>query len=374
MRWVLTQVTIFMLLVAGVFVVPGFYVRWRATIIAQEYEPIVQAVADFHAETGIYPQDANDLAERDGITIPENVIISSYGLISIYGEAVHVSYWFSETSDGWSCSFGRLSYPPVKPSRKVVTGEARLLAALAEYDRRIEFYKDDKQHRSAKMSLLRSAGRDAEVYEECQRAKEMYPDWCLAHLGAALYATEEQRPGAEEDLKQWCDEHPAFIHYWYLAWYYRESDQIPNALDALAKTKGCPLEHIDNDETWVPSAFAFDAATFACSQSQPELLLSLCETWSNPQGTYSHASSDIPVFRTAALIQLGQFEEAKAEYRTAFEERGKRSGWAKNMDALGQAISKQDRTFIYDPGLPYEGFGEFSPFPRPEFDASDLRK
>jgi hypothetical protein len=123
---------------------------------------------------------------------------------------------------------------------------------------------------------------------------------------------------------------------------------------------------VDDDATKVPHGFAFDAATFACKQEEPELVLALCEAWARPRGVYDYQSPNLPAFRAAAFLALGRFSEAKAEVSKVLAESQENAIWAGNLHALESAIDRNDRSFVYDPGLPYQGFMEWSPFPRPE--------
>ncbi|MEZ5942458.1 MAG: hypothetical protein R3C18_13775 [Planctomycetaceae bacterium] len=367
------RVTVLVILAFGFLFGPRVYVSYQAALIADEYEHIVQAVADYHAETGLFPSNGEDLATRSGIEIPDNVAVSSYGDVAIMGEPVRVSYlFFAPPSEGWHCSYGRLSLPLVESQHDPVSGEARLEAALAEYDRRIEHYVDDQWQRSAKMALLADAGRTEQLFDECLRAREEYPDWWRGQLGAALFAPDDQRDAAEGSLVEWCKRSPGFIHYWYLAWYYRQVDQPENALEALSQAAKNPLEQLEKDAGRVPNWFAFDAVTYAGQHENPELVLALCEQWSHPQGIYTSVSRDIPAFRAAALLRLGRFEEAEKECDIVLAQSADRRLKAGNLNALAQAIADKDKTFVYDPGIPYGEPKEFSPFPDPEFDASDL--
>jgi tetratricopeptide (TPR) repeat protein len=181
-----------------------------------------------------------------------------------------------------------------------------------------------------------------------------------------MYAPDGERDAAEESLREWAERSPGFVHYWYLARYYRHVGRDADALAALREAATHPLEQVDDDAGRVPHWFAFDAAAYACRQKQPELVLALCDTWARPQGVYNYPSPDLPAFRAAALLALGRSSEATTEFNKVRQESQRRAIWAGNLDALEAAIDRNDASFVYDPGSPYPGFMDWSPFPRPE--------
>ena len=342
---------------------PGMYFRGKASGIARRHQHLAQAICNFRAKTGLLPYELEDLAAHDQSPIPSNVHYR-HGTLYIRAGVPRVSYIFGDDFEGWTCQFGRLSIPAVKPTVDSASGEQRVSAALAEYDRRIRVYKNDQWHRSYKMALLAALDRNTDVYDECEDAAKVHPDWWRAQFGIAQYASKERAEIAEKRFRQWVESSPGFVHYWYLAKYYRNLGRSNDAVLALTEAARYPLEQIDDDETWVPHAFAFDAATFACTQKQPDLVLAITDAWSKPRGVYDYQSRDLPAFRAAALLGLGRFQAAKAEVHKVL---GMRGIWAGNLDSLEAAINTKDKMFVYDPGLPYEGFFDWSPFPEPEF-------
>ena len=174
-----------------------------------------------------------------------------------------------------------------------------------------------------------------------------------------------EEDAAESSLREWVEESPGFVHYWYLAHFYRTEGRVDDALEALRQGTRYPLEAVDSDATWVPHAFAFDAATFACKHERPELVLAITDMWSSPRGVYDYESPDLPAFRAAALLALGRIDEARAQAAKVTRTSQERAIWAGNLEALNSAIRRNDRSFVYDPGIPYDGFFDWSLFPAP---------
>ena len=115
---------------------------------------------------------------------------------------------------------------------------------------------------------------------------------------------------------------------------------------ALEQATKYPLEGVDADAAWVPSAFAFDAAGFACGQRQYALVLKVARMWASPRSVYNYFDDNIYAFRAAAELALAQYDVARAD-----------------ADKATKAASNAcDQHFVYDPvRLP----GGWSLFPPP---------
>jgi hypothetical protein len=107
---------------------------------------------------------------------------------------------------------------------------------------------------------------------------------------------------------------------------------------------------VDQDEMWVPQAFAFDAASYAYQQKRFKLVLNIARVWASPRGIYSYVDDDIYAFRAAAELALGRFDAAKSDADKAVAANAKQAMRAGNLDKLKQAADSQDQNFIYDPG------------------------
>ena len=161
---------------------------------------------------------------------------------------------------------------------------------------------------------------------------------------------------AEAGLRAWVEKYPTFIHYWYLSRYYRDHGRQDMALDALRNAVKHSLAESDADGTWVPDAHAFDAADFACHQRQPELVLDITRLWALPRGVYNYHNDNLDVFKAAAELQQGHFDEAAADLDTVLKKGNTGSLWAHHLDQLHQAIIAKDKSFTYDAGSPPGGW------------------
>jgi hypothetical protein len=182
-------------------------------------------------------------------------------------------------------------------------------------------------------------------------------------MGLATFAPPEESKAAETRFRSWVEQHPTFIHYWYLARYYQDLGRTSDALAALGDGTRFPLDNEDPDALWVPDGFVFDAAVFACKHKAPELLLAITEMWSSNLNVYLNRKAEIPAFRAAAKLTLGRFKEAREDMDLVLAVDHYRAGWAGNLQQLDSAIRREDRSFVYDPG---DLYSEWSLFPPPE--------
>jgi hypothetical protein len=212
-----------------------------------------------------------------------------------------------------------------------------------------------------KFKYLRRIKRDDEVLAAFKAAAQAMPEWWKPRLALAMFGDETSRSQGRISFAAWVRGHPSFIHWCYLSRLYREAAQDAEALDALRQAVKYPLESVDSDETWVPHAFAFDAATFACKHKQYDLVLQITEIWSKPRGVYNYFDNDIYAFRAAAKLGQGQFAAAKADADKVVEIAKTRAIWAQNLDALQRAAAAKNSSFQYEPD-PDKKFTTFSPF------------
>jgi tetratricopeptide (TPR) repeat protein len=361
-------------IIVSLLFVPRWYLRSRHRQIAERHQHIAQAICNFHAQHGLLPYELNDLVPEYLPRLPAGPRFS-HGILSIHTGLPHtyVSYSFRGQNAGWESGgdfgAGKLPVPIVVPSVPIVDGDERVIAALAEYNRRIEAAENDEDsrwHRTQKIAYLLSVKENDEAYAACIDAAKAHPAWWRPQMGLAMLSPIEEKDVAEDRLREWVEKHPGFVHYWYLAHLYRINGRLDDALESLRHGAQYPLEDIDPDATWVPHAFAFDAATFACKHQRPELVLAITDMWASPRGVYNFESPDLPAFRAAAMLALGRGNEAKIDVAKVTRTRSERAIWAGNLEELNSAIQRNDRSFVYDPGTPYVGFFEWSMFPDPD--------
>lgn len=356
------------MIVAGLLFIPRWYFRSQCTRIAERHQHVAQAICNYRAHHGILPLELADLTPNYLSVSPDRGIVYSNGVLAIHSGLPHsyVSYAFDSEQEGWTWDGLDLPVPSVVPSVQAIEGEDRICATLAEYDRRIGTRDDSRRHRTRKISFLLSLDRNADAYLECVAASDAEPDWWRGPMGMAMLTPPGEKEKAESALKTWVDRHPAFIHYWYLAHYYRKNGRVDDALNALHQGARYPLEAVDSDEIWVPHAFAFDAASFACDHKRPELVIEITDMWSSPRGAYDYESPDLPAFRAAAFLSLGELDEAKVQAAKVTKTSQERAIWAGNLERLNAAIERNDRSFVYNPGTPYDGMFDWDMFPAPD--------
>jgi len=354
--------------IGGFLLVPYLFPRIYHTQLAKNHQYIAQAICDYKADHGLYPYELKDLFPAYLPTVPtasysNNVLYIHTGLPHTY-----VTYAFGR-SEGWHSSgdfgVGALPVPNVVPLRPALAGEELVQARLVEYDRRIASATRGRYFLTEKICYLVSLQRTTDAYAECQRAAAAYPDWWRPRMGLAVLASPADAAKASEDFQGWVAKHPAFIRYCYLARYLRDRGRARDAVAALREAARFPVEDVDGDSMWVPNAFAFDAASFACQQRDPELVLAITKVWAAPRGVYSNPGPDLHAFSAAAHLALGRMEEAKREIDCVVAVAKNQRIWAGNLQSLASAVEKGDRSFVYDPGVLCCG-GDWTLFPAPD--------
>jgi tetratricopeptide (TPR) repeat protein len=221
---------------------------------------------------------------------------------------------------------------------------------LEYYDHRISADPQNRDNYTIKIAFLLSLNRRDDAFTVCKTAENVFPDWWRPPTILAFAADDNSRPQAETQFRRWVEAHPAFIHWWYLSRYDRTHGKIDAAIADLQNGVKYPLEMVDEDETWVPMAFAFDAASFAYAQKKYDGVLTIAEVWSKPQGIYNYFDDDIYAFRSAAELALGRFVEAKKDADAVVAAASKHAIWASDLAELQQAAAAHDQTFMYNPG------------------------
>jgi hypothetical protein len=221
---------------------------------------------------------------------------------------------------------------------------------LDYYDHRIAADPASQDNYAVKIAYLLKNHREADALATCRKASEVFPNWWRPRMALVLLSNDEDRSKLEPQFRKWIEAHPSFIHWWYLSRYLKDTGRDIDAVAALANAVKYPLESVDQDEMWVPAAFAFDAASYALRQKQFNLVLDIARVWSKPKGIYNYFSDDIYAFRAAAELSLGQFAAAKDDADKVVKAAAHHAIWAENLKELKQAADAQDQHFIYHPG------------------------
>jgi hypothetical protein len=331
--------------------------------IAQGNRFLVQAAYDFKADHGLWPQSLGDLYPAYLSKSPANprTMLCDKRLTIPADEEIdgaYVVYSFDRVDEGWML----IDDPPNRPlplpkviaSRPALTGDAMIAARLAEYDRRIRaapgkdpyFIHHDY---AQKIAFLVSLGRKADVITTCRGAAIALPNWWRPPMTLAEIAGPDDAAQAEAGLQAWIKSHPTFTHYWYLSHHYRGQGRSDMAVSALQEAANHTLEENDPDASWSADAYAFDAATFACQQHQPALVLKIIRQW-ELWGTKRSHNDNLHAFKAAAELTLGELDEASADMNKVKAAAKTQYLWAGNLDQLDHAVLTQDQTFVYDPG------------------------
>ncbi len=356
-------VVIFLIIVMGHFAINLlFFGRWTQpgmndfAALARQNQYIVQAICDYRADHGMLPQNLSDLVPGYLSSLPGPMVFFDADSLDIPANAPHtgVYYSFRPGQEGWyvggDFGNGALPVPKVASTRPSLNGETLITTRVAEYDRRIAADPKRLQNYVEKLDYLYSVNKTGQVLATCQVAARKFPQWWRPKMVTAMLADSNSRPAAEAGLRSWVKANPSFIHWWYLCRYYRENGRDNEALAALENAVKYPLQNIDDDEDWVPAAFAFDAAAYTYQQRQYGLVLEIVRVWASPVGVYNYFDNDIYAFRAAAELELGKFADAKADAQKAVGANAQQAMWAGHLTELREAADRQDQEFVYDPG------------------------
>src|SRR5262249_25601416 len=150
----------------------------------------------------------------------------------------YVYYDFQPGQEGWyvggDFGDGPLPVPKVTSTRPALSGEALVVARLAEYDRRIAADRREttyyvQRNCAEKIAYLVWLGRKSEALGSCRAAAVRFPDWWRPRMSAAVLAGPDEAAQAGQEFRAWVVQHPTFIHYWYLCRYYRDRDRHEDA-------------------------------------------------------------------------------------------------------------------------------------------------
>ncbi len=325
--------------------------------VALKHQDLVRAIYDYKAEHGVLPEELKDLIPGYLPSVPDAPLFFNGASLRIPTNLFRtdVYYRFGD-EEGWyvggEYGNGPLPAPNPSPTRPALTGDALIVARLTEYDRRIALDRGEMTYHvcrnyTQKIAYLLSLDRKSDALSACRAAANAFPDWWRPRMVAAMLAGKDSGAQPEQMFRTWVEQHPTFIHYWHLCYYYRSRDRHDDAVAALREAVKHSLADADLDGGWVPDAYAFNAAAYACERRQPELVLEITWLWEKPRGVYNYHNENLNVFRAAAELTLGEFDEAAADLNRV-PKLGCR--WAGNIEQLCRAVTAKDRAFVYDPG------------------------
>jgi hypothetical protein len=132
----------------------------------------------------------------------------------------------------------------------------------------------------------------------------------------------------------------------------RDTEALAAIEDALKQ----PIAAAEDDPSPTPF-YLWDMARFALAQKKYDLTLKITDIWQKTQ-VYPKREEDSN-FALAAAAKLAKGDPAGAQAQLKQLTARKTVTWAKNLDALRDAVKRSDTTFRYDPGPnppPYQVF------------------
>jgi hypothetical protein len=341
-----------------------------------EGQPIVDAIYRFKAQRGLWPQYLDDLAPEFLPKAPSlkwnyQVLPGGDGpslamRIGDNGQDT-LGYDFDPANPSWRALEGygdrvlkRL--PPPNPlTRPASDPSAMAMRQLQELDRRIAREPLWMEHRRAKAAILHALGRTDQARAVIAAAKtsndnHFWPRLAEATLDLPAPATPGTTtttgpavtwPSSAVAFEVWVRAHPTFTHFYYLSLLDRLAGRNTEAFaaieDALKQTIAA-----DEDDPSPTVFYLWDMARFTLSQRQYDLTLKITDTWLKTQAHPKREEDSNFALSAAARLAKSDFPGAEADLRKLTAR--KTATWAKNVDALRDAVTRHDTAFHYDPG------------------------
>ena len=335
--------------------------------IAKTGLPILQAISDYRSDHGLMTETPDELIPDYLPSLPKGDWMWVGGGLSHPSGTPHgyISFSFGANTNTWTISedsgHERQFIAPC-PTNKLpaLTVEALFSAKLAEYEKRINrnpgwhgvYYLD-------KIWFLGLQKRHDLLKTECERDRDIFPDWWLPQM--VLAELDANNAQAREQFVVWVNQHRTFFNYWYLARYYRDRGDVTPALAMFDQAAGCSFK-VDPDDvywgkTWEAHCFAFDAAQFCYENKKYGLALKLCRLCEPKDGSWE--GDTLLRFVAASELALGQFEPAvsHAQQRVVIAKQqgiytptnflSQHVAWVKNFSELHQAATAHDTNYVF---------------------------
>jgi hypothetical protein len=146
--------------------------------------------------------------------------------------------------------------------------------------------------------------------------------------------------------------------WFYLSVLYRMAGRPDDAAAAMASAVTLPVE-VRADDPNVAGYYLWDMARWAVDTKRWPLVLAICGVWEDAETDHTVLDASYLPLRAAARLATGDIGAGADLAKLA----DKKHVWAQNLDALRQAVERNDRTFTYHPGaVP----GPFQIFVTPE--------
>lgn len=302
---------IFAAYASGVYWMHTIRVR-QAQPVAAEGQTIVAAMCRFKEQTGLWPQQLEELVPDYLPTVPSgwhyryNYVAgkADWRLIAL-GRRPMIETW--RGADRWRIWRGGESLDHPRPPQPSAAAQPTLDSLLAQLDRRIARRPKDPDAWRMRVSTLLQHGRVDEALADCARYGAASPrDW-WPRLTNARLLTEQGKTEGVTALAAWAAENPGFANFWCLSLAYRQAGQVDAALQAVYAMTGYAV-HARDAYIFSGEAMAFDAALFAYEHGHFADVDTLCDTW--------HGNTDSPsdayAMQALARLALGNFAGAVA--------------------------------------------------------------
>ena len=300
---------------------------------AESGKPILDAIFRFNHENGLWPNDLDELvpryAKEDEVRAWRyHTRNNGYWTLINYTGFPHSAVQFrflKEKGGHWEISWGddqaELKVPYAPPAQEKLPKKEVNKNLLATMAARIDRYPGQIIHHKGLVTLLMDRGLDAEARKACAKCLEIWPDiWWPNITLAILDARLNSKTDAEKRMVTWANRHKDFIHFYFLAHYYKAAGETEKSFAALRKATESPIiDHWDKSggkETgeiliWSNEVYLRYAAILAYQGKQIDLCLAVCNRWEKyVKEEKRHGDPGYAIFRAACFVNQGKCGEA----------------------------------------------------------------
>jgi hypothetical protein len=348
------------------------------TQIAAQGKPIVLAIYQFKRNSGLWPQRLKDLTPKyisekkiDGWSYQWWPDQNRWHLTCYaFFPELAVRYEAGPSFNGWKLTDGtretKLQIKQPKCDDAPLPTNKLLRHLRQEMERRIAREPRYLLHYKGLVSLLVRHKRYRDAAIVAQRCLKVWPDnWWINLMVALIEAKLGKKDQAGKQLGSWAKKKKDFGRYFFLAYYYGQTQQQRKMFATLEHATKFPLADIDSDFEktgeqfgWGGEYLAIQGAMLAYQAQRYDIALAICNKWEafvTKEKGYGDAS--YLVIRAASYLALGKFAEATRQAKAAFSQREDTRFWLDNeIESLHSSIVKKDKKFAFSKGTTQVSF------------------
>lgn len=317
---------------AGFFMTP--WLSAAASRKAESGASILAAIYRYRGATGLFPMQLEDLVpgQLDAATIAGWDLSWAPYVWSLTTTATAGGGWVvvrftsheaREPVPRWEYQVNRDTGGSLDVTVDIATliregGSASIANAVDEFERRIRECNPAKlwpglaEHYKGLVTLQMDSGLWRDAVGNClaMRRSGLEPWWSEQALARARHMLGDSEL-ARTELVRWIEAAPSFHAYTFLASFHRAGGDREKALLAL----GLAADHGlgNGDSNYVAAAYAYDAAVYAYSEGEFELVVRICDRWQAFFRSAGYDESCPRHIRAAANLAMGNLVASRVD-------------------------------------------------------------